>query len=175
MDIVDAFQMNVDVECGFADEDPHCRDNIADDATYCQAVAAEDHPSDVRRVRTDVSPFFYAFYKHHTVKILVDTGATSSLVANSFARKVGLNVEATNHGAKLLDKSPLPVSGEVKFSIAFGDMNLQVDGLVNDQIDYDILAGVPFCKANNIDVLLSKDMISINGKLIPYGSKPESI
>ena len=70
---------------------------------------------------------------------------------------------------------PLAVSGEVKFSISFGELDLAVDGLVNDSLDYDILAGVPFCKNNKVDVLLSRDLICIQGKMIPYGSKPESI
>ena len=111
------------------------------------------------------SPFFYAFYKHHIVKILIDSGATSSLISNKFAQRVGLHVQATDHGAKQLDKSPLPVSGEVSFSIAFGDMILSVDGLVNSQLDYDILGGVPFLKANKIDLLFSndQDLISIRG------------
>ena len=48
-------------------------------------------------------------------------------------------------------------------------MDLSISGLVNNSLEYDILAGVPFCKANEVDVLLSKDLI------IPYCSKPESI
>ena len=89
--------------------------------------------------------------------------------------RVGLNIEPTKQGAKQLDKSPLHVSGEVHFSVSFGDLELGVEGLINAQLDYDILAGVPFCKKNKIDVLLSKELISINGQLIPYGSRPESI
>ena len=186
MDIVQAFQLDVEDEFDTPANNQQDLSSFAAtacdqrDSNCCQAVTT-DQPGDlsteneVRRVNTSVSPFFYAFYQHHILKILIDTGATSSLISDSFARRVGLKVHSTLHAAKQLDKSPVPVSGEVKFSVAFGDMNLEVDGLVNNQIDYDILAGTPFCKANNIDVLLSRDMIVIHGKMVPYGSKPESI
>ena len=129
MDIVDAFRLNVTDEDdgGMDDRDEHHDAGFSD----CHAVAAAppaDSP-DVRRVKTAVSPFLYAFYQHHIMKILVDSGATSSLVSNSFAHKVGLRVESTKHGATQLDKSPLTVSGEVKFSVLFGDMNLESEWL----------------------------------------------
>ncbi len=54
-------------------------------------------------------------------------------------------------------------------------MKLPIDGLVTESLDCDILAGVPFCKANNIDIHLSSEQISLNGKFIAYGSQPESI
>ena len=170
MDIVNAFQLNID-------GDDHPEQDIALEE---QEEVSSDHllvqtSVSVQRVQTAVSPFFYAFYQHHVVKILVDSGATSSLVSTSFAIRVGLKIEPTKQGAKQLDKSPLQVSGEVHFSVSFGDLDLEVEGLTNDSLDYDILAGVPFCKKNNIDVLLSRELISINGKLIPYGSRPESI
>ena len=129
------------------------------------AVGARAHDSvdstSVLRVSVAVSPFFYAFFEHHTVKILVDSGATSSLISRSFALRVGLNIHPTDHGAKQLDKSFLKLCGEVKFEISFGDITLKVDGLINESLEYDILAGVPFCKENKVDVLMSRELISI--------------
>ena len=72
------------------------------------------------------------------VKILLDSGATSSLVSSSFAARVGLNIKPTSQGAKQLDKSPLEVSGETHFSVSFGDHDLIVEGLINSKLDYDI-------------------------------------
>ncbi len=177
---MDAFQLDVDV----GELDQVTEEDVSNQICYQEefnAVAAESPSHDfvestsVRRVSIAVSPFFYAFYEHHTAKILVDSGATSSLISRSFAIRVGLHIHPTGHGAKQLDKSFLKLSGEVKFEISFGDITLKVDGLINDCLDYDILAGVPFCKENKVDVLMSSELISIQGKLIPYGSKPESI
>ena len=46
---------------------------------------------------------------------------------------------------------------------------------MTEALDCDILAGVPFCKSNNIDVHLGAEEISLNQKRIPYGSRPNSI
>ena len=105
------------------------------------------------------------FYKP-SQQILIDSGATSTLVSLSFALRVGIAIQATQHGAKQLDKSPLHVTGEVKFSVTFGEKHLMVDGSVNSDLDCDTLAGTPFCKANKVDALLSRELISIDGTLI---------
>ena len=100
--------------------------------------------TEVQRVKSSTSPYFFAFKEHHTVKIIVDTGATSTLVSLAFVKRVGLVIQPTNHYARQLDKSRIQVAGEVKFTISFGDITLSVDGLVNSSIDCDILAGCPF-------------------------------
>ena len=38
----------------------------------------------VQKVQCDSSPHFYAFYQHHPAHIVIDTGATSSLISRSF-------------------------------------------------------------------------------------------
>ena len=171
MEIVSAFCLEVD--------DPQLVDSVdtsTEDSSQLDNInCVESSVSGVCRVKTAISPFFFAFYEHHTVRILVDSGATSTLVSLSFATRVGLTIKPTQHGAKQLDKSPLHVSGEVKFSVSFGDKRLIVDGLVNSDLDCDILAGTPFCLTNKVDALLSRELISIDGQLIPYGSRPESV
>ena len=126
-------------------------------------------------MQCDSSPFFYAFFKHHTCKIVIDTGATSSLISGSFAKRVGLKIKPTQHAARQLDRSSITISGEAEFNISFGYSELSIDGLINNSLDCDILAGVPFCRANNIEIHLRQEEISIDGKRIPYGSKPDSI
>ncbi len=129
----------------------------------------------VRRVQCDVSPFFYAFYLHHVVKIVIDSGAQSSMISASFVRRVNLQQEPTLHGARQLDKSAVKISGELRFELSFGTLTLPVDGLVNENLDCDILAGVPFCKENKIHLAMADEQISIQGHTIPYGCKPDSL
>lgn len=137
----------------------------------------EDHqqhsePIAAHRVQCNSSPFFYAFYKHMACKIVIDTGATSSLVSEDFVKRAGIKQHPTSHAARQIDKSPLKLLGEVKFVISFRDFNLPIEALVTGSLDCDILAGVPFCKSNNIDVHMGSEAISLNDFRIPYGSKP---
>ena len=119
-----------------------------------------------QKVQRDTFPIFFAFYKHYTCKIVIATGATSSL---------GILERPTLQAARQLDKSKMKVSSKVKFTLNFRDTELPTDGLANDKLDCDILAGVPFCKTSNIELHLKEEEITINGKRIPYGSKPDSI
>ena len=89
-------------------------------------------------------------------------------------KAASISEQPTLHAARQLDKLNLKVSGEVKFTLKCGDTELPIDGSVNDKLDCDILAGVPFYKANNIELHLKEEEITINGKRIPYGSKPDS-
>ena len=123
-----------------------------------------------QQVQCGTSPFFFAFYKHHTCKIVIDSGSTSSLVSKSFKKAVGFLERLTLHAARQLDKSKLNVRGEVKFTLNFEDTELPIDGLVNDELDCDILAGVPFFKATNIELHLKEEEITIDGKHISYDS-----
>ena len=83
-------------------------------------------------------------------------------------KTAGILEQPTLCAARQLDKS-------VKFTLNFGNTELSIDGLVNDKLDCDILAGVIFCKANNIELHLKEVEIMISGKRLPYGSKPDSI
>ena len=128
----------------------------------------------VRKVQSNISPYFYAFYNQHSVHVVVDTGATSSLISKSFLRRIGISEKPTYHTARAADKSPIVISGEVKLSLSFGSLSLPITALVIDSLDCDILAGVPFCKENNISVHLQKESISIQNIFVKYGGKPEN-
>ena len=146
------------------------------ECTPCSQTADYASPSSVQRVSCNPSPFFFAFYKHHTCKVLIDSGATSTLISYRFAMLAGLEIKPTLNSARQLDKSIVPVRGEVKFTIYYGSLELHVDGLVNDSLtDCDILAGVPFGKRNKVTLPLHTETIIIDGVTIPYGSKPATI
>ena len=125
----------------------------------------------VQRVECDISPFFYAFLNHHVVHIVVDTGATSSVVSRSFLLSVGISPKDTQHSAHGADKSKLNISGEIQIhGLTFGGKELPLTALVMDKLDCDILAGTPFCKANDIHVHLKSEKITIGDVTIPYGA-----
>ena len=43
-----------------------------------------------QQVLCDTSPFSFAFDKHHACKIVIDSGATSSLIQKSFIKAAGI-------------------------------------------------------------------------------------
>ena len=143
----------------------------------------QDHPtseqfqithqeSKVQKVQCDSLPCFHAFYQHHPAQIVIDTGATSSLILRSFIKCSGSPIQPTRHSARSVDKSTLKIHSEVKIKLNFGTIPLPVTALVVDTIDCDILACVPFCKENDIQVHLKKEMITIGSFNFAYGTKP---
>ena len=181
MQMARALQVSVD----FVDDTEQItEDNGTEEALQCVLASSSSSHSEtsehVRRVKTSSSPFFFAFYLHHTCRVLVDTGATSTVVSYAFVRRAGIKLFPTNHSARQLDQTSIPVIGEVRFTISFGKLELKVEGIVNNSIDCDILAGIPFCKDNDVDVLCRRELISIGNEggtpvLIKYGSEPDSI
>ncbi len=84
-----------------------------------KSVSAYEQPQDVstlpevatritaNRVKCNPSPFFYVFFKHHSAKIVIDTGATSSLISADFVKRVNLHKQPTNHAARQVDETAL--------------------------------------------------------------------
>ena len=128
----------------------------------------------VNKVECDVSPFFYAFYKHLPCHIVIDTGATSSIISRSFLHSAGITPQSTQHSARSADKSQLKVEGEVHLTLQFAGFDLPITALVIDNLDCDILAGIPFCKANDIQVHLKSEFISVKSARVPYGAKDDN-
>ena len=187
--MVQALQVSIDDGDENRDEDNEeysdqfARCTLTEPTTTAPSVVPET--LSIRRVESSCSPYFYAYYQHHTVKVLIDTGATSTLISSSFVSRMGIQLRPTRHSARQLDKSKVPLAGEVKFSISFGKLLLSVEGLVNDSVECDILAGVPFCKANAVDISCYREEISIGAGqfstppltpvVIRYGAAPQSI
>ena len=125
----------------------------------------------VKRVECDISPFFFAFFNHHIVHIVIDTGATSSAVSRSFLLSAGISPKSTSHTAHGADKSKLKVSGEIHIEgLTVRGMSLTLSALVMDDLNCDIFAGIPFCKSNDVHVHLKSKHITIKDTTIPYGA-----
>ena len=84
------------------------------------------------RVDCDASPFLYAFHNHMPCHVVIDTGATSSLISKSFVAKAGLAIKPTRHSARSVDKSSLNILGEVHVSLNYDKKILPLTALVVD-------------------------------------------
>ena len=95
-------------------------------------------------------------------------------MSRSFLNQAGIEIQPTHQSARGIDKSPLGVRGEVKFTLNFGELTLPITALVVDSLDCDILSGIPFCRENDIEIPLKSEEISVMGQRIPYGMKPKN-
>ncbi|MES9905325.1 MAG: RNase H-like domain-containing protein [Sedimenticola sp.] len=122
------------------------------------------------RVQTVNSPTFSTFYNQHPVHLTCDSGATSSLIRRSIAIKIQAPISKTKHTASQADgKTQLNACGEVNITLCRGDLKFNLQAVVVEDLDCDILAGMPFMKHNNIVLDIPKDRLVVNGKhSFPY-------
>ena len=163
-----ALSVETDDVCDEADDD----DDIHDVSTsQSRRVEIKEETDVIGKVDIDVSPYFFAFHNSHTVHVVVDSGAQSSLVSSAFLRRAGIDIEPTLHRARAVDKSPISLSGEVRINLEFGELELPISALVVEKLDSDILAGVPWCKEHKVVVDFSKEVVQIKNITIRYGEK----
>lgn len=124
-----------------------------------------------RRVLILPFPVLKAFYNHTPIKITLDSGATSDMVRESFARSVGMRIHPASQLARQADGvSALDVHGEVHCTLTRGDRVFYLDALVVGKLSDDILGGCPFMFVNKIGVNPELWEITIEGtEVIKYG------
>ena len=157
-------------------EEEEASDDNGEDILTSVVEEPQNVPTDhvINRVKTSKSPIIYMYYEEHTSKCLVDTGGTSSLITRRFTRIAGIKVDSTTQRATQLDKTAVPVLGEVHIELTYGDLVLPLDALVVEVMDCDILLGVPFCEENDVSVHLKKRIVDIQGRRISYGGPSRS-
>ena len=116
-----ARSVNVEMSEEVKDEFEESQDNMDIQFGHNVKHNLADPAVSIKKVQCGVSLFFYAFYKHCPCHIIVDSGATSSLVSRSFLNQGGIKIQPTHQSARGIDKSPLGVRGEVKFTLNFGE------------------------------------------------------
>ena len=106
------------------------------------------------------SPFLDTFYEHHHVRVTLDTGAAGDMIRASTAKALGITITKATQSAKQADgRSPLSVIGEARMQLTHGSHLLQFAGLIVENLDVDILAGMPFMHRNNIGIFPARNEI----------------
>ena len=115
-----------------------------------------------RRVEIKKSPYIDAFYHHHPVRVIVDTGAETNLVKAAWAHYANIPIKKSTQMAFQADgHTPLNVVGETTIHLSRGNLKLKLEALVVESKGEDILAGVPFTDVNDITVRTSKREIKV--------------
>ena len=129
-------------------------DTVAQDDTY--------PTSRVARVNVRASPLFHTFYQHNPLTITIDTGAETNLIRAATASAIGCPVLPSCQVAFQADgKTPLSVKGETHVTLTRDELEFSFSGLIVDDLDVDILAGVPFMEDNDISVRPKSKVISV--------------
>ena len=116
----------------------------------------------VNRVNVRASPLFNTFYQHNPLTITIDTGAETNLIRASTARAINCPVLPSTQVAFQADgKTPLNVQGETHVTLTRDELEFNFSGLIVDDLDVDILAGVPFMEDNDVSVRPKRKVISV--------------
>ena len=102
-----------------------------------------------------------------TVYLILDTGATASLISLTKAKSLGLQILKTQHRAVQVDgESDLKVVGEVHTSLFRETKQLTFQALVVDNMAVDILAGTNFHVDNDVSARMAKGTITIGSMTV---------
>ena len=129
----------------------------------------------IRKINIYESPIFSVTYKGKTCHIVLDTGATASLISLAKVQHLKLKIVPTFHRAVQVDGvTDLKVLGEVHTVFERGNLSLHFSGLVVNKLGTDILGGTNFHKENDVYSRMAKDTIVIKGNNI-FQSTPVEI
>ena len=123
-----------------------------------------------RRVRTGKAPLFKVFRNHKPAELILDSGSESSLIKLSKVQSLGVPILATQQTAVQADGcSPLSVVGETRFEFVRDGLSLLFDGLIVEDMDVEIIAGIPFMEQNDISIHFKRRLIALsNGSTVGY-------
>ena len=111
------------------------------------------------------------FSNHHPVRIVIDSGATGNMIRHTTAKRLGTKIINTSQSARQADgSSPLKVIGETRFTLERDNMRCYFEGLVIEDLDTEILGGVPFMQKNDLTIRPARSEIWIGDTRIRYGS-----
>ena len=128
-------------------------DQVTNTASEIGESARASSAASVLCIQVKQSPYINAFYGHQVACLTIDSGATGNMIRLSAAKMLGVKIEKNSQFAHQADGlSPLKVVGETKFIVVRDKRDFIFEGLVVEQLDVDILAGIPFMEINDITV-----------------------
>ena len=85
------------------------------------------------------------FYCNYPLTLTCDSGATSSLIKDSVARKIQAPVRSTSHTASQADgRTSLKATGEVQISVTHDCYKFILQAVVVKDLGCDVLVGMPY-------------------------------
>ena len=111
-----------------------------------------------------------------TTYVVLDFGATHSLITLQRAQHLGLSIQKTNHTLVQVDgQSTMKVMGEINTTFYRGKIPLKFSALVVAEMPIDILGGMNFYKENDVSActvittsstVLNKNRLDVRCQLV---------
>jgi len=132
-------------------------------------------PASIGMVMIKTSPYIDLFHKSKAIRVTLDSGAEGDMIRKDVAISLGANIRKTSHRANHAKGGPLTVSGEVSLTFARDGREFHFSGLVVDELDADILGGVPFQDRNDISIRTKYKQVTLgDGTRYTYGATAKS-
>ena len=99
------------------------------------------------------------------------------MIKYSVVSLIGPNIMKSDQSALQADGvTPLDILGETHLTLSRDNHSLQLEALVVNDLDVDVLAGIPFMARNDISICPAKHQITIGGTdVVNYGNpKPDT-
>ena len=158
-------------------EDDIVASDVPTTTMYSQsAMAQECSDFTAHLVCVQQSPYMDTFYIHHPICVTIDSGAETNMIHASVARYVGAKITKSTQIALQADgQSPLVVVGDTRLALSRDNKMFTLEALVVDNLDVDVLAGVPFMESNGVAVRPAKHQVLLNdGTVYMYGMVSKS-
>ncbi|XP_066301643.1 probable LIM domain-containing serine/threonine-protein kinase DDB_G0286997 [Branchiostoma lanceolatum] len=141
--------------------------------SFARHVGAPPQQESGRGVKASASPNLEAFHKGAMVKILLDSGAESSMIRADEARRLGLCISPNNTDLTPIqaDGRRLSAVGECCTTFYKKKVALQFDAIVVEDLVDPIIAGSPFLESNGLMINFSKHYIHLpDGSIFDYST-----
>ena len=170
-DLLKSFSLEVDDECydeqDSADEKEQHNANVK---------VTEDGFSSVHVQRVGIveSPHFNLRIKKTMLTMVLDTGATGSMISLDLCKLTNLDVYPTTQRAILADgDSHLAVVGEVHTTITMNsNVTLPLSALVVTKLKAGLIVGMAFMKQHNVAIDIPNNALLVQGNTVPFNNQP---
>ena len=126
------------------------------------------------RVTSMPSGVLDCYYRESRVCTTIDSGATSNMIKAALVKFLGIRIHPSTQLACQADgKTPLTVVGEVHTEFTLGKHVFVFDGLVIEELEVDILGGMPFMAVNDIAIRPHNSTLIIKWKEVITFRKPQ--
>ena len=170
-DLLKSFSLEVDDEC-------YDEQDSADEKEQHNAIVkvTEDGFSSVHVQRVGIveSPHFKIRIKKTMLTMVLDTGATGSMISLDLCKLANLDVYPTTQRAILTDgDSHLTVVGEVHTTITMNsNVMLPLGALVVTKRKAGLIVGMVFMKQNNVVIDIPNNALLVRGNTFPFNKQP---